>query len=33
VARARDLADAYGDRFLPPAAVVDAATNGTLVGR
>jgi 3-hydroxyacyl-CoA dehydrogenase / enoyl-CoA hydratase / 3-hydroxybutyryl-CoA epimerase len=33
VARARELAQAYGDRFLPPAGVVDAATNGTLVGR
>jgi 3-hydroxyacyl-CoA dehydrogenase / enoyl-CoA hydratase / 3-hydroxybutyryl-CoA epimerase len=33
VARARELAAAYGDRFLPPAGVVDAATNGTLVGR
>ena len=32
VARARELAQAYGDRFLPPAVVVDAATSGTLVG-
>jgi 3-hydroxyacyl-CoA dehydrogenase / enoyl-CoA hydratase / 3-hydroxybutyryl-CoA epimerase len=32
VARARELAQSYGDRFLPPAVVVDAATSGTLVG-
>lgn len=32
-ARASELAAAYGDRFLPPAAVVDAATKGTPVGR
>ncbi|MEB3030001.1 3-hydroxyacyl-CoA dehydrogenase NAD-binding domain-containing protein [[Mycobacterium] nativiensis] len=32
VARARELAQTYGERFLPPAVVVDAATNGTRVG-
>ncbi|MGW4772550.1 3-hydroxyacyl-CoA dehydrogenase NAD-binding domain-containing protein [Nocardia sp. NPDC004278] len=33
VARARELASAFGDRFLPPAGVVAAAENGTLIGR
>ncbi|WP_435224481.1 3-hydroxyacyl-CoA dehydrogenase NAD-binding domain-containing protein [Streptomyces sp. Tue6028] len=33
VARARELAQAHGPRFLPPAGLVAAAENGSLVGR
>jgi 3-hydroxyacyl-CoA dehydrogenase/enoyl-CoA hydratase/3-hydroxybutyryl-CoA epimerase len=32
VARARELADRYGERFLPPASLVDKAAKGESLG-